>query len=211
MSIKATKFAFNEEFASERRTQSFGRRAADMERLKQAEEEGYSRGLLEGRRDTEQEAAMRMAAAVESLAAQSAAILAELDGQRAHFEQEAAALAITFARKLAGEAVAREPLAALEAAAAECFRQLSATPHLVARVPADLVDRVKAVLDRQAHERGFAGRLVVLGEPDMVAGDFQLEWADGGVGRDGQALDRRVSEAIARHLGPLPAGLTGRD
>jgi flagellar assembly protein FliH len=211
MSIKATKFAFNEEFTTERRTQSYGRRAADLERLRQAEEEGYARGMLDGRRDTEQEAAMRMAVAVEALAEQSAAVLARLDGQRAHFETEAAALAIAFARKLAGEAVAREPLAALESAAADCFRQLSATPHLVARVPADLVDRVKAVLDRLAHERGFQGRLVILGEPDMTAGDFQLEWADGGIGRDGRALERQVTDAITRHLGPMPAGLRGRD
>ncbi len=73
-------------------------------------------------------------------------------------------------------------------------------------MPSDLVDRVKAVLDRQAHERGFQGRLVVLGEPDMAVGDFQLEWADGGLSRDARALERQVSEAIARHLGPPPAG-----
>jgi flagellar assembly protein FliH len=211
MSIKATKFAFDEEFATDRRTSSFGRRAVDLERLKQAEEESFARGLLEGRRDTEQEAAMRMAVAVESLASGAATILARLDGERAHFESEAAQLAIAFARKLAGEAVAREPLAALEAAAAECFRQLSAAPHLVARVPSDLVDRVKAALDRQAHERGFEGRLVVLGDPDMPEGDFQLEWADGGVARDIRSLDRQVSEAIARHIGPPAGGLTGRD
>jgi flagellar assembly protein FliH len=211
MTIKATKFAFDEEFTSDRRTTSFGRRSADLERLKQAEEEGFARGLIEGRRDTEDEAAMRMAVAIEALAAQSAEILARLDGERAHFETEAAELAMAFARKLAGEAVAREPLAALEAAAAECFRQLSAAPHLVARVPSDLVDRVKAVLDRQAHERGFEGRLVILGEPDMAVGDFQLEWADGGLARDARALDRQVSEAIARHIGPPAGGLTGRD
>lgn len=211
MNIKATKFAFDEEFTSDRRTHSAGRRAADVERLKQAEEDGYSRGLLDGRRDTEQEAAMRMAVAVEALAAQAATILARLDEESARNESEAAALAMVFARKLAGEAVAREPLAALEAAAAECFRQLAATPHLVARVPADLVDRVKAALDRQAHERGFGGRLVILGDPEMRAGDFQLEWADGGIGRDTAAVERRIGEAIARHLDPMQAGLTGRD
>ncbi len=32
-----------------------------------------------------------------------------------------------------------------------------------------------------AHAHGFDGRLVVLAEPDIAAGDCRIEWADGGV------------------------------
>lgn len=204
MTAKPTKFAFDEEFTNDRRNGSpFGRRAADLERLRQAEEEGYARGMLDGRRDTEQEAAMRMAAAIENLAGLAGGIFARLDEERALFEQQAASLAIAFARKLAGTVLDREPLGALEDCVAESFRQLVGTPHLVARVPLDLVDRAKAMLDRQAAERGFDGRIVVLAEDGMANGDFALEWADGGISHSRAALDEQIAAAIERHIGPL--------
>ena len=152
---------------------------------------------------------MRMAVALEHLAGMAQGIVARLDGESARFEQEAAGLAIAFARKIAGEVLAREPLAALEAAVAESFRQLVGTPHLVARVPLDLVDRVKAVLDMQAAQRGFDGRIVVLGEDGMAPGDFSLEWADGGVSRSMATLDAEIAAAVERHVGPTDATFNG--
>jgi hypothetical protein len=41
------------------------------------------------------------------------------------------------------------------------------------------------------HEKGFEGRLVILGEPEIVRGDCHIEWADGGILRDRKALERR--------------------
>ncbi|MFL1876996.1 hypothetical protein ACIKT0_17910, partial [Hansschlegelia beijingensis] len=48
-------------------------------------------------------------------------------------------------------------------------------------------------------------RLVVLGDPDVAEGDARLEWADGGVVRDGAAVARAVEQAIALRFGtPSP-------
>jgi flagellar assembly protein FliH len=198
MTASPQKFVFDEEF--DRRSGS-SRRQGDQQRLEDAEQEGYARGLLEGRREAGQEAAMRLAVAMEAVAAQAAGLMTHLDAERARLEREAAALGVAFARKLAGTLVAAAPLAPLEEAAAECFRALVGTPHAVVTVPDGQIDAAKAVLDRLALERGFAGRLVVLGDPDMAAGDFRLEWADGGVARSGRAIDILIAAAIARHTG----------
>jgi flagellar assembly protein FliH len=71
---------------------------------------------------------------------------------------------------------------------------------VVVRVPEDLVDQAKAVVDTIALERGLGGKLVILGEPGIMAGDFCIEWADGGIQRDGAALERAIAAAMARHF-----------
>ena len=53
-----------------------------------------------------------------------------------------------------------------------------------------LVEPVDALMQRMARERGFEGRLVILGEPDIAPGDVRLEWADGGVVRDRARIER---------------------
>ncbi len=192
------KFIFDEEFD---RRSGASRRQGDQQRLEQAEQEGFLRGLAQGRQEAEQEAAMRLAAAFETLAQQAAGALARLDVERDRMEGECAALALAFARKLAGDLVEKAPLGPLQHAASECFRTLAGVPHVVVTVPQEHVDAAKAMLDRAALERGFAGRVIVLGEPDVRAGDFRLEWADGGVSRDGAALDTLIAGALARHTG----------
>jgi flagellar assembly protein FliH len=198
MTAQPQKFVFDEEFD---RRSGASRRQGDQQRLEQAEQEGYARGLLDGRREAEQEAAMRLAAAMETVAAQASVLLSRLDAERSRLEQDAAALGMAFARKLAGTLVAAAPLGPLEEAASDCFRALVGTPHAVVTVPDGLIDAAKTMLDRLALERGFAGRLVVLGDPDMADGDFRLEWADGGVARHAHAIDTLIAAAIARHTG----------
>ena len=203
--IRAQKFSFDEEFSSERRSGG-SRRAADQQKLEEAEHQGFARGVLEGRREAEEEAAMRAAHAMEQIAAQAGRILAHLDEERLRFEREAAELALAFAGKLAGDLFAHQPLGPLMESAAECFRHLVGTPHVVVTLPQEHVDRAKSSLDRLAAQRGFEGRLIVLGDPDMQGGDFRLEWADGGVTRDARTLTSQIAASIARHV-----GVTGRD
>lgn len=198
---QAMKFTFDD-FGG--RESGSARRAADAQALLEAEQLGLARGRAEGRWAAEQDAAMRLAIAMETLARASSGTLAQFDAEISRLEREAAALALAFARKLAGDVIARDPLAQLALAAADCFRHLQGVPHVAVRVPADLIDAANAVLDRAAAERGFAGRLIVLGEPDMAAGDFRLEWADGGVARSGAEIDALIAAAIARHCGASP-------
>jgi flagellar assembly protein FliH len=195
----ARKFTFDEEFGPDSAGRSRSR-AQEQSRLQEAEQEGFVRGQIEGRREAEQEAAMRLAVSVEKLAAAATSVLARLDQETLRFEREAAALALAFARKLAGDAAVLAPLAALESAAADCFRQLVGVPHIVVRMEQGMIDQGKSMLDRMARERGFEGRVVVLGEPGLPTGDFVIEWADGGIVRDSAALSAAIGAAIERHV-----------
>jgi flagellar assembly protein FliH len=167
--------------------------------VEEAEARGYMRGLQDGQRQGEVEAQARLAAAMERLAATAGAMLSANDAHQSESEALAIDFALALGRKLAGNVLAREPLAAIADAAAQSFQHLRGVPHLVVRVNESLVEAVDPLIARMARERGFEGRLVTLGEPDIAPSDVRLEWADGGIVRD----QTRIEQAVAQALGCL--------
>ena len=66
--------------------------------------------------------------------------------------------------------IARQPLAETVALVSECLGPLRKAPHLVIRIAEKDVDALKAQVDPIVHEKGFDGRLVILGEPEIEPG-----------------------------------------
>jgi flagellar assembly protein FliH len=186
----AAKFLFETDF---RQPAQNTRTAAAVE---EAEARGYMRGLNDGQRQAQAEAQAHLAAAMERLAHAAGMMLGQLDQHQAETEALAVEFALSLARKLAGDALAREPLATIAEAAAQSFQHLRGVPHLAVRVNERLVDDVDALLQRMARERGFEGRLITFGDPDVSPGDIRLEWADGGVVRDQARIEQAVSQAL---------------
>ena len=58
------------------------------------------------------------------------------------------------------------------------------------------VDAAETLLKRLAHENGFAGRLVVLGDPVIAPGDGRIEWADGGFSIETERMTQLVRQAV---------------
>ncbi len=166
--------------------------------LNEAEAEGYRRGVEDGRRQAEAQIAARLADAVARLAAGSAELIAGADADRAAMQEEGLALAMALGRKLAGESLARQPLAAIGELARQAFQHLRGVPHLVVRVNEGLVDDVERLMKGLARERGYEGRIVVMGEPDIAPGDARLEWADGGMARELNRLHAEAARAAGQ-------------
>lgn len=174
--------------------------------IAEAEASGYRRGEADGRRAAREADAARMVATVETLGGRLAEALAEADARVARTEREAVDLALAFAQRLSAAATARFPMAEIEAAAEECFAELRLAPHVAVRVAPDFVEAVRAELTAIAQIRGFAGRLIVLGDPEIAEGDARLEWADGGVVREAAAVAAALDNAIARRFGATDEG-----
>lgn len=172
-----------------------------VERLvREAREEGYAEGLVAGESNATSMASQTIAAAAGTLAAHAASMTAALDEARAESHKEAVGLAVSVGRKLAFNLVSREPTAELEALIAECMPSLSGVPHLVIRCHEDLADQIREIATAQISTSGYAGRLVVMGEPDIRLGDGRLEWVDGGLIRDADGLDAEINDTIAAYL-----------
>jgi flagellar assembly protein FliH len=199
----AVPFLFDRDFGEKRRSEAIGERE-----LAQAAEAAFAKGEEAGRAAAMASATAQLAALLDALGRRLAKL--EADAARRAEEEERAAVGLAFAigERLAGAALAHFPTAEIERLAAQCFAEARSAPHLAVTVAADLVEAVDQRLGAAAEAAGFAGRLVVIGDPDLQPGDARLEWADGGMSRDGAAIAERIGDVIARHLPPPDATRT---
>lgn len=169
----------------------------------QAREEGYGEGVKAGERNASSMASQTIAAAAGTLAAHTARMSASIDDTIALYRREAVSLAASVGSKLATHLVAAQPTAELRALITECMPSLSGVPHLVIRCHPDLADSLRDLAAEQINSSGFAGRLVVMGDPDIKLGDGRLEWVDGGLVRDSDALAAEIDKQISDYLAAL--------
>ena len=169
--------------------------------LAETETAALKRGYAQGRNDAQVEVNRRIAATLDTIAQNIAAASVALAAIEARLECEAVEVAVAVARKLAPTLIAREPFAEISALASDCFRQLTTAPHLVVRVNDAVYATAKEQLEDIARACTFEGRLVVLAEPDIAAGDCRIEWADGGINRDGAGTEAVIDEAVNGYIG----------
>jgi flagellar assembly protein FliH len=168
--------------------------------LAQAREEAYAEGVAAGERNATAVAAQTLAAAAGTLATQTAEMAAALDDASAQARREAVELAASIGRKLALHLLARYPTVELDALIGECMQNLSGVPHLVVRCHPAIADGIRDVATAHMQTSGFAGRLVVMGDPDLRLGDGRLEWVDGGLVRDIGAVAKDIDLKISAYL-----------
>ena len=175
----------------------------DVEAARKA---GYAEGLEQGRRDAEALSSRQLGEAMAHLSESATRLLSALDSQIASTKREAADLAFEVARKLAPALIAMQPEKEIEAVLRDCLSHLNREPHILLRVSASLVDRMKETVDRMAMERGLTGRIILLGETSMAEGDCVVEWADGGVARNRDEIEQEINEIVSRHIETLKTG-----
>jgi flagellar assembly protein FliH len=196
--VSATaKFLFDNDFApGSRNNKPTISLAEHAEKVAEAEKAAHARGFAEAQTKAEQ----RAASALERIATLLQALDRSLAAVHARLETEAVEVAVAVAKKLAPTLIAREPLAEISALAADCFRHLVASPHVVVRVSDTLHAAAREGLDEIIRRLGLESRLVVLGEPEIAPGDCRIEWADGGISRDTTELTAAIDQAVTRYI-----------
>ena len=196
----SAKFLFDVDFAEASRQPKPIPVAEHAARIAEAEAEGYRKGFTAAEQQAATDNARYTANALAQVGAHLTQIAACLSGVEHRLEAEAVEVAVAVAKKLAPALVAREPFAEIATLATECFRNLTATPHVVVRVSDAIYPVAKEKLEGLAREVGFEGRLVILAEPEIVAGDCRIEWADGGAKRDRAAAEALIDETVGRYV-----------
>jgi flagellar assembly protein FliH len=193
--MTAAKFIFETDF----RQEAHGRRVSDVD-VAAAREQGFQDGFAKGREAARTEANAALTHMAGVIAQQAEGLLAGQDGRLERIETEAAALAVLLARRLAGAALEAKPQALIEEAARECIVHARSAPHLAVRVNEAFVDEAEKLFGRLTRDSGYAGKVIILGEPEIAPGDARFEWADGGVVIDRAALEDAISAAALRVL-----------
>jgi flagellar assembly protein FliH len=185
------KFMFENDFRNDRRS-----RVSDAD-IEMAQRNGHEAGFVEGRTQALSEVQAQYSALAADLSQQVTHLLALQDQRALAIEDAAIRVAIDLARKIGGAALAERPRAALESAARDVLGHARGAPHLAVRVHETMVDEMDKLFARLCRETGFSGRVIVLGEPDIGAGEARMEWADGGVLIDQAGLEQSLHGVLA--------------
>jgi len=196
MGSAPAKFMFDNDFAAGGRSKPTISLAEHAEKVAQAEAAAHARGFA----DAQSKAEQRATVALERIVALLQGLDRSLAAVQARLESEAVEVAVAVAKKLVPALIAREPLAEVSALAADCFRHLVASPHVVVRVSDQLHASARERLDEIVRQLGLESRLVILGEPEIAAGDCRIEWADGGICRDSAAVTAAIDQAVSRYI-----------
>jgi flagellar assembly protein FliH len=156
--------------------------------------------FLMGKQEAEKEQAARLAEAMEQVARMLDLLRTDLDSIQASASQEAIHFAHAFGQRLAGKLLDAVPLTLIEQTARAIFDDLRGQPHVAVRLSPDLVDAARDRLVAIAREKGFEGKLIVMGEPEIPPGDVRIEWADGGIIRDRAQAEQTVAAGVERAL-----------
>ncbi|HEY0107878.1 MAG TPA: FliH/SctL family protein [Rhizomicrobium sp.] len=114
--------------------------------------------------------------------------------------EEAALIALAAARKLAGCAVEALPTPDVEDVLRHALHQALGEPRIVLHASPKVAELLKPRLAEIAHEEGFEGRVVVIGEAALGAADCRIEWRGGGAERSAGQIEAAIAELIARRF-----------
>lgn len=195
------KFLFDVDFSAPDRSRERAATPAEIAaRVAQAEALAYRNGFDAGQRESHVESERRIAASFQQISDSIAAIAAQFAEIESRLQTEAVDVAVATARKLSGALIEAEPLTEITELVSDCFKHLVSTPHLVIRINDELYEQARDTFERMAKQSGFAGRLIVLAEPELAVGDCKIEWADGGVVREAAAIDAKITELVERYV-----------
>jgi flagellar assembly protein FliH len=195
------KFLFDMDFSAPDRTRERPATAVEIaQKIAAAEARAYRDGFDAAQREAKAESDRRAALALEEIGIAMKAIATRYSGIENRMETEAVDVAVAVARKLCSALIAGEPLGEITGLVSDCFSHLVSTPHLVVRINESLYEAARERIERLAKQSGFAGRLVILAEPEIETGDCRIEWADGGVVLERAAIDAKINELVGRYM-----------
>jgi flagellar assembly protein FliH len=195
------KFLFDMDFSAPDKTRERPATPSEIaQKIASAEARAYRDGYDTAQREAKAESDRRTVLALEEIAIGIQGIATRFSGIETRMETEAVDVAVAVARKLCSELISGEPLVEISRLVSECFSHLVSTPHLVVRINDSLYEAAHERIERLAKQSGFAGRLVILAEPEIANGDCRIEWADGGVVLERAAIEAKINELVGRYM-----------
>lgn len=200
-----SKFLFDTDFDAAAEPEARLAPRPDMRRytateMDEARATAHAEGVAAGRAEAEQEIGRRIADASAAIGAQLNQLFAQGTKDHATQIREAITAATEIVKRLLPALGRREAMTEVEALIADCLARLHDEPRLVVRVADELLDPVRQRVDQLAGAAGYAGRVILLADNTLKAGDARVEWADGGADRDTAALWREIESAIQRYV-----------
>ena len=146
--------------------------------------EGYNDGYAKASSETQAvlaDATVRLADGIEQM-------LADRDDLNAGRTGQPLKIALAILSKLLPVTLERHGREELETFIISCLMEAVDEPRLSVKVAETVLEEMRPRIEELAAQRGFGGRLIILGDPKLGPSDARIEWAEGGAERNTEAL-----------------------
>lgn len=176
--------------------------------LEQVRQQAYDQGLQIGKQEAmdsrEQLASETAAQTQQKILDEIGMVYTEVGILLQRLEKDASKLAFAFASRFAEKLVAQEPKEEIMALLHQVLAPLRGTPHISIRLNEEIAEEIEQKAQEQMQELGFAGTLKIIADPAIMAGDCEVEWADGGIGRNLRSAIRQAEDLLEQHFAHIP-------
>ena len=184
---------------------------AQMEQEKKAAfAKGMAAGKVEGHNEGYNKASNELQAsltdAMVRLADGIEQMMADRDDLNAGRTGQPLKIALAILSRLLPTTIERHGRDELEAFMVDCLMEAVDEPRLSIKVGQSVLEQMRPRIEQLAKERGFGGRLIILGDPKLGASDARIEWAEGGAERNTETLLGDLVAVAEKMLGGQLAG-----
>jgi flagellar assembly protein FliH len=179
--------------------------AAAATARKTALAEGMAQGRVEALSQRDRQAASALAAIGANLATieKATRIGAET------LTETAIELGLSIARKLFPELARRHGVAEVEALVRDSMEKLKAEPRFLVKISEEHAEELGGRIGEAAAAQGFEGKITVKADASVRPGDCQIEWAQGGLIRQGADIWSEIETALEQGLATMATGAAG--
>jgi flagellar assembly protein FliH len=166
--------------------------------------ESYDLGFAAGQKTGFDEQAERLAATLAEVGQTIEAMIGNMQALQKQSEQGMRRMALAIARKLLPDFTARNGIQEIEAMLNHVMDEMAHEPRLVVRVHESQFDAISNKIGELSAQKAYTGKVVVLADAEIAAGDCRIEWADGGMERNTQATWGEIEKVVAPQDGANP-------
>lgn len=170
-----------------------------QEQLDAEKQASYEAGMQAGQKSMMEDQQQYMNVLLTQIEQRLTHVVAESLGEWQRQLSQLQEIALVITRKMMPNYIEKYGLAEIESVVAKVLSEVSREPRLVFRVNEQMFDEVSAKINAIASQQAYAGKIVILGDPEIGTSDCRIEWADGGIERNTQILwesiERVMSEA----------------
>jgi flagellar assembly protein FliH len=153
----------------------------------------------EGEAKARQTAEAKGFASVDRIVAHLSPVHAQLAQIADTLRQEAAELALTAAKKIAGDALDKTGNEVATAAIAETIRMLKGDPMIVVTLAPEALPEVERRMD-QLRRQGQGMKIAFVANPNAKPGDWLVHWGEGSAGFSRDQVEAMIDAAVNARL-----------
>ncbi len=177
------------------------------EQLIVAKMQAQQQGKVEGAKEATQALAEQANRALAAIAAACEKLASQEDAREVQQMMSATKIAMRIAHKLMPQFAERYSLQEIERVIMKAVEARRDEPRIAITVPTMHLETLRLNIDQLAHERGFAGKVILLSDDSMAPSDVRVEWADGGAERLYERLFSQVEAEIAKAIAGMQSAM----